>query len=219
MTLSNWTDKNPQDPKHDSPKPASAADDTLSHESRSCRALLVADSCVNCRQLSYMLTSFFSDCGVLCSFDVFSNRKLLCKMINGCFYDIIFVPRDLLESDEFISAFPYHPQQCPIVLYVYVFSSLTYPQQTPHSPREALQYVCSSPLIADSFSLPFLPPKCPSTFVGPYPISAEVVFPFTILDVAYIILQHVFLPVFSQFDMDAVVLESKCFPFSLPLSL
>lgn len=65
-----------------------------------------------------MLTSFFSDCGVLCSFDVFSSRKLLCKMISGCFYDIIFVPRDLLESDEFINAFPYHSQQCPIVLYV-----------------------------------------------------------------------------------------------------
>ena len=118
MTLSNWTDKNPQDLKQDSPNPASTADDSLSHESRSCRALLVADSCVNCRQLSYMLTSFFSDCGVLCSFDVFSSRKLLCKMISGCSYDIIFVPRDLLESDDFIRAFPYHSQQCPIVLYV-----------------------------------------------------------------------------------------------------
>lgn len=55
--------------------------------------------------------------------------------------------------------------------------------------------------------------------MGPYPISAEVAFPFTILDVAYIILQHVFLPVFSQFDMDSFVLESKCFFSPLPLSL
>ena len=118
VVLSNWGDSGHIQNGQVNSSVSQSSEPIQTLDSRACRVLLVADACVNCRQLSYMLTSFFRDCGVFCSFDVFSSRMLLCKVVKTCTYDIIFVPRDLLESTDFIQSFHCNHDQCSIVLYV-----------------------------------------------------------------------------------------------------
>lgn len=88
-------------------------------ESRACRALMLADSFVNCRQISHNLTSFFSECGIMCSFDIFSNETLLQRVITSSQYDIIFISKELVIDssfrDKFLASFN---AATPLVVYV-----------------------------------------------------------------------------------------------------
>ena len=88
-------------------------------ESRSCRVLMLADTFVNCRQISHNLTSFFSECGIMCSFDVFSNETLLQRVASPFQYDIIFISKELAANVSFrrklLAGFN---ASTPVVLYV-----------------------------------------------------------------------------------------------------
>lgn len=87
-------------------------------ESRSCRVLLLADSSVNCRQMSHALTSFFSEYGILCSFDVFSNETLLLRIVMSVRYDVLFLSRDVVTNPLFRERLAAScNSQTPVVLY------------------------------------------------------------------------------------------------------
>ena len=87
-------------------------------ESRSCRVLLLADSSVNCRQMSHALTSFFSEYGILCSFDVFSNETLLQRIIMSVQYDVLFLSRAVVSNALFRERLNSScNSQTPIVIY------------------------------------------------------------------------------------------------------
>lgn len=60
------------------------------------------------------------------------------------------------------------------------------------------------------FTLPFILARTPLYTVGHFAVDVEIPFPFTILDIAFLVLQQVFLPVFLTFDMDQTLLEAKC---------
>ena len=85
-------------------------------ESRSCRVLMLADTFVNCRQISHNLTSFFSECGIMCSFDVFSNETLLQRVASSFQYDIIFISKELAANVSFRRKLL--DASTPVVLYV-----------------------------------------------------------------------------------------------------
>ena len=87
-------------------------------ESRSCRVMLLADSSVNCRQMSHALTSFFSEYGILCSFDVFSNETLLQRIIMSVQYDVLFLSRAVVSNALFRERLNSScNSQTPIVIY------------------------------------------------------------------------------------------------------
>ena len=88
-------------------------------ESRSCRVLMLADTFVNCRQISHNLTSFFSECGIMCSFDVFSNETLLQRVVTSFQYDIIFISKELAANASFRrKLLAGSNASSPVVLYV-----------------------------------------------------------------------------------------------------
>lgn len=100
-----------------------------SNDTRPCHILIISDSSINCRHLSYLLTSFFNECQLLCTFDVCSEYNVFIKMMSRWSYDIFFLTRDTVEHPKFPTIYQNSPSHnSPIIVYKY-YSTLSYNEQ------------------------------------------------------------------------------------------
>ena len=98
---------------------------------RPCRVLLISDNHINSKHLSYLLTSFFSECYLMCSFDICSEYDVFIKMINHDSYDLFFLTKDIVLHPQFPAIFSNSMNsQTPIILYEYSFILLFYPLES-----------------------------------------------------------------------------------------
>ncbi|KAM7455723.1 hypothetical protein BLSTO_03524 [Blastocystis sp. subtype 1] len=186
--VGNWsaTEKRAKKQKTEEPTPEKPKE---ALDSRPCLVLMIADPSINSKRMSSTITTLFSDCLLMCTFLVVSNSEILLRLIQSSPYDILFITKDVLCSSVFSSTLLHSCNaNTPIVLYS--------KRQNGIERKNDIAF--------------------PLTVI-PYPlyqennlsVTCELYFPFTILDIAYIIIRIAFLPRFLQFNQDISLLEGK----------
>ena len=196
--MGNWsaTEKRAKKQKTEEPtleKPKEALD------SRPCLVLMIADPSINSKRMSSTITTLFSDCLLMCTFLVVSNSEILLRLIQSSPYDILFITKDVLCSSVFSSTLLHSCNaNTPIVLYSFPFHILFIRRKRQNGIERKNDI---------AFPLTVIP--YPLYQENNLSVTCELYFPFTILDIAYIIIRIAFLPRFLQFNQDISLLEGK----------
>ena len=170
---------------------------------RCCRVLLFAYRFVNCSHISHNLSTFFKECGVMCSFDIQSNSTMLKRIVVKNEYDIIFLSREVLADWDFQNQLLGSPnRETPVIVYK---NSLT----KSSSPSKSIWIWIYDNCIAIHY-LPLIPCTEPIDCIDKVNIFSELIIPFSVLDLAVELVKVVFLPAYLRFAINPAILEYKC---------
>lgn len=196
--VGNWsaTEKRAKKQKMEEPTPEKPKE---ALDSRPCLVLMIADPSINSKRMSSTITTLFSDCLLMCTFLVVSNSEILLRLIQSSPYDILFITKDVLCSSVFSSTLLHSCNaNTPIVLYSFSFY-VRFIRRKRQNGMERKNDI--------AFPLTVIP--YPLYQENNLSVTCELYFPFTILDIAYIIIRIAFLPRFLQFNQDISLLEGK----------
>lgn len=196
--MTNWC--SPSEGAESTKKKAAVAEEPKEAlETRPCHVLMISDPIVNSKKASSTITTLFNDCMIMCTFVIVPKSDHLLKLIKSTHYDILFVTKETLADSAFSSALRSSVNaNTPVILYSCPLNAfLTRSKRRRGDER------------ANSISLPLTVIPHPLYEENNVSVLCELYFPFTVLDIAYIILRVAFLPHYLRYNLNSSVLEGK----------